>query len=59
MSRRTSGIAAGQRPVRSDVGSQSQAIALTLSATYVFPMTHHVECVALLVPMADSADSTP
>ena len=50
MSRRNSGIVAGQRPVWSDVGSQSQSIALTLSASYVFPMTHHVECVAILEP---------
>ena len=48
MSRLNSGIVAGQRSVWSDVGSQSQPIALTLSASYVFAMTHHVECVALL-----------
>ena len=48
MSRRNSGIVAGQRPVWSDVGGQSQTIALTLRVMYVFPMTHHVECVALL-----------
>jgi tRNA/tmRNA/rRNA uracil-C5-methylase (TrmA/RlmC/RlmD family) len=30
-----------------------------LRAFDLFPMTHHVECVALLVPTADSADSTP
>ncbi len=48
MSRRSSDIVAGQRPVWSDVGTQSQTIARTLSAIYVFPMTHHVECVALL-----------
>jgi hypothetical protein len=47
MSRQNSGIVAGQRPVWADVGSQSQAIALTLSAIYVFPMTHHIECAAL------------
>jgi hypothetical protein len=38
-----SGILAGQRPVWSDAGSQSQPIALTLSAFDLFPMTHHVE----------------
>ncbi len=47
-SERTSGIVAGQGPVRSDVVSQSQTVALTLSAIQVFPMTHHVECVAVL-----------
>ena len=31
--------------------SQSQTIALTLSPVGVFPMTHHVECVALLEPV--------
>ncbi len=54
MSRRNSGIVAAQRPVWSDVGGQSQPIALTLSAIYPFPMTHHIECVALLVPRAGS-----
>ncbi len=49
MSRRNSGIVAGQRLVWPDVASQSQTIALTLIAIYLFPMTHHVECVALLV----------
>ena len=48
MSRRNSGIVAGQRQVWSDVGRQSQAIALTLRPIVLFPMTHHVECVALL-----------
>lgn len=48
MSRRISGIVAGQRPVWSDVGGQSQTIALTLRPIDLFPMTHHVECVALL-----------
>lgn len=48
MSTRNNGIVAGQLPVWADVGSQSQPIALTLSAIYVFPMTHHVECVVLL-----------
>jgi hypothetical protein len=48
MSRRNSGIVAGQRQVWSDVGGQSQAIALTLRPIDLFPMTHHVECVALL-----------
>jgi len=49
MSKWNSGIVAGQRLVWSDVGSQSQTIALTLSAIYVFPMTFHLECVAHLV----------
>ena len=31
--------------------SQSHRIALTLRPIDVFPMTHHVECVALLVPV--------
>ena len=48
MSRLNSGIVAGQRPVWSAVGSQSQPIALTLSAIFLFPMTRHVECVALV-----------
>ena len=48
MSRRNNGIVAGQTPVWTDVGSQSQAIAFTLIAIDVFPMTHHIECVALL-----------
>ncbi len=48
MSRRNSDIAAGQRPVWSDVGGQSQRIALTLRPIDLFSMTHHVECVALL-----------
>ena len=48
MSRGISGIVAGQRRVWSDVGGQSQAIALTLWPIELFPMTHHVECVALL-----------
>ncbi len=52
MSRRNSGIVAGQRLVSSDVDSQSHTIALTLSATYLSPMTHHVECVALLEPVS-------
>jgi hypothetical protein len=42
------GIAAGQGAA-SPVGcSQSQWIALTLSLVGVFPMTSHVECVALM-----------
>ena len=48
MSRRNGGIVAGQRLVWSDVGGQSQTIALTLEPIDLFPMTHHVECVALL-----------
>jgi tRNA/tmRNA/rRNA uracil-C5-methylase (TrmA/RlmC/RlmD family) len=32
------------------MGGQSQTIALTLRAIDLFPMTHHVECVALLEP---------
>lgn len=48
MSRLNGAIVAGQRLVWPDVGSQSQPIALTLNAIYVFPVTHHVECVALL-----------
>ena len=48
MSRRNNGIVAGQSPVWSDVVSQLQTIALTLSAIDAFAMTHHVECVALL-----------
>ena len=39
---------AGQRLVSSDERSCRQRIALTLSTFGVFPMTHHVECVALL-----------
>ncbi len=31
-------------------GSQSHRIALTLGPIDLFPMTHHVECVARLVP---------
>ncbi len=50
MSRRSSDIVAGQRPVWSDVGGQSRAIALTLRPIDLFTMTHHVECVARLVP---------
>lgn len=42
------GIAAGQRPVSPPEHSRPQRIAPTLSAVDVFPMTHHVECVALL-----------
>jgi hypothetical protein len=42
------GIAAGQRPVPPPARSRSQRIALTLSPIGGFPMTHHVECVALL-----------
>jgi hypothetical protein len=42
------GNAAGQRLVSSAERSCRQRIALTLSTVGVFPMTHHVECVALL-----------
>ena len=42
------GKSAGQRLVSSDERSCRQRIALTLSTIGVFPMTHHVECVALL-----------
>ncbi len=42
------GIAAGQRPVSPPERSRPQRIALTLILVGVFPMTHHVECVALL-----------
>jgi hypothetical protein len=44
-----SSIAAGQRLVCSDERSCRQGITLTLWTIGVFPMTHHVECVALLV----------
>ncbi len=42
------GIAAGQRLVSSDERSCRQRIAFTLNPMCAFPMTHHVECVALL-----------
>ena len=42
------GIAAGQRPVSPPERSRPQWIAFTLVIIGVFPMTHHVECVALL-----------
>jgi hypothetical protein len=45
-----SGIAAGQGRIRPRVRSRPQRIAAALSAIGVFPMTHHVECVALLEP---------
>jgi len=41
---------AGQRQVCSDERSCRQRIALTLRTMGAFAMTHHVECVALLVP---------
>ena len=41
-------IPAGQRPVSSHERSCRQRIALTLRTICVFPMTHHVKCVALL-----------
>jgi hypothetical protein len=42
------GIGAGQRPVWPHGRSRPQLIELTLSTIGVFPMTHHVECVAIL-----------
>lgn len=42
------GITAGQRLVSPVERSRSQALAVTLTAMYVFPMTHEIECVALL-----------
>ena len=42
------GIAAGQRPVSPSKRRRPQRIASTLRTVGVFPMTHHVECVALL-----------
>jgi hypothetical protein len=44
----SSGKPAGQRLVCSHERSCRQRIALTLGTIGVFPMTHHVECVALL-----------
>jgi hypothetical protein len=41
-------ISAGQRRLRTDDRSRPQGIAVTLSRLDVFPMTHHVERVALL-----------
>ena len=41
-------IAAGQGLVRPHARGRPQTIALRLTVMYVFPMTHHVECVALL-----------
>jgi hypothetical protein len=41
-------IAAGQRQVCSDERSWRQRMALALRTIGAFPMTHHVECVALL-----------
>ncbi|RYC03816.1 hypothetical protein [Nocardioides zhouii] len=43
-------ISAGQRRLRADGRSRPQGIAATLSRFDLFPMTHHVECVALLEP---------
>ena len=43
------GIAAGHGLVRPHECRRPQTIALTLRVMYVFPMTHHVECVAHLV----------
>lgn len=48
------GITAGQRLVSPVARSRSQALAVTLTAMYVFPMTHHVECVALLEPVTSA-----
>lgn len=42
------GIAAGQRPVSPPERSRPQRIGVTLRTVGGFPMTHHVECVALL-----------
>jgi len=42
--------AAGQRLVCSHERSCRQRIALTLRTIGAFPMTHHVECVAILTP---------
>ena len=42
------GIAAGQRAVSPVGGSQPHTTALTLRPIDVFPMTHHVECAALV-----------
>jgi hypothetical protein len=42
------GIAAGQGPVSPPERSRPQEIAFTLRTAGAFPMTHHVECVALL-----------
>jgi hypothetical protein len=42
------GIAAGQRLVWAHDRGLSQTIEVTLRTMWVFPMTHHVECVALL-----------
>lgn len=41
-------IAAGQRPVTVHDRRRPQRIASTLRIMYVFPMTYHVDCVALL-----------
>ena len=46
----STGIAAGQRLLWPNERSQPQGIALTLTTIGVLPMTHHVECVALLTP---------
>ena len=50
-----SGKAAGQRLVCSHERSCRQRIAPTLRIIGVFPMTHHVECVALLTPARSAA----
>jgi len=44
------GKSAGQRLVSSDERNCRQRMALTLSTIGGFPMTHHLECVALLSP---------
>ena len=41
-------VTAGQRIVLAHEGRQSQRIAFALASIKAFPMTHHVECVALL-----------
>ena len=43
-----SDVAAGQRMDLTQESSRSLTIAFTLATIKAFPMTHHVECVALL-----------
>jgi len=56
--RRSADVKAKQRHRRrsatslADVGGQPQTIALTLRPIDLFPMTHHVECVALLTRLS-------
>jgi hypothetical protein len=42
-------ITAGQQPVSACERSRQHVLAIRLSVTRLFPMTSHVECVALLV----------